>query len=151
MYELETSYRFQFLVRFLADVLDLLDVLSKVFQHREIVRTTSLLESRYIDCGDDFGGGTSELLYRFIAKHGPQGSPQMVVEGASSDGSMNRFRFDLHERKNKNYLGPGHHDACVALCTDMAELLVNNLQSKLGDLDSLAGVRLFITDMWPPN
>ncbi|CAI5534233.1 unnamed protein product [Closterium sp. Naga37s-1] len=160
MYELVTSYRFQFLLRFLADVLDLLDVLSKVFQHREldyplvhtqIVRTTSLLESQYVDCGDDFDGGPNERLHRFIAKHGPKGLPQMVVEGTSSDGSMNRFSFTLHERMNKAYLGPDHHDACVALCTDMAELLVKNLQSKLGDLDSLAGVRLFIPDTWPPN
>ncbi|CAI7782519.1 unnamed protein product [Closterium sp. NIES-53] len=36
MYELITSYRFQFLLRFLADVLELLNVLSKVFQHREV-------------------------------------------------------------------------------------------------------------------
>ncbi|CAI5510935.1 unnamed protein product [Closterium sp. Naga37s-1] len=160
MYELVTSYRFQFLLRFLEDVLELLNVLSKVFQHREldyplvhtqILRTTSLLESRYIDCGDDFGGGSNEHLYRFIAKHGPQGSPKMVVEGASSDGSMNRFTVDLHERTNVNYRGPDHHDACVALCTDMAELLVKNIKSKLGDLDSLAGVRLFIPDLWPPN
>ncbi|CAI5491855.1 unnamed protein product [Closterium sp. Naga37s-1] len=119
--------------------------------HAQILRTTSLLESRYIDYGDDFGGGPNERLYRFIEKHGPKGSPEMVVEGASSDGSLNRFKVILHERRVANYLGPGHHDACVALCADMAELLVQQLQSKLGDLDSLSGVRLFIPDLWQPN
>ncbi|CAI7802689.1 unnamed protein product [Closterium sp. NIES-53] len=160
MYELVTSYRFQFLLRFLADVLELLNILSKVFQQREldyplvhtqILLTTSLLESRYIDCRDDFGGGPSERLYRFIEKHRPKGSPEMVVEGASLDGSLNRFKVTLHERIVANYLGPGHHDVCVALCADMAELLVQQLQSKLDDLDSLFGVRLFIPDLWQPN
>ncbi|CAI5505956.1 unnamed protein product [Closterium sp. Naga37s-1] len=154
LYELVTSYRFQFLLRFLADVLDLLNILSKLdypLVHTQIVRTTSLLESRYIDCGDDFGGGPNERLYRFIEKHGPKGTQEMVVEGASSDGSLNRFKITLHERKVANYLGAGHHDACVALCTDFAEGLVEELQSKLGDLNSLSGVRLFIPDEWPPN
>ncbi|CAI5528444.1 unnamed protein product [Closterium sp. Naga37s-1] len=125
-YELITSHRFQFLLRFLADDLELLNVLSKVFQQRE-------------------------RLYHFIAKHGPEGSPLMVVEGASSDGSMNRFTFTLHECTIERYRGLGHHDACVALCTDMAELLVKNLQTKLGDLDSLSGARLFTPNLWPPN
>ncbi|CAI5534319.1 unnamed protein product [Closterium sp. Naga37s-1] len=160
MYEIVTSYRFQFLIRFLADLLEQLNVLSSVFQKREldylqvhtqIVRTTSILESRYVDCGDDFGGGPTERLYRFIKKHGPRGSPEMVIEGASSDGSLNRFKVMLHERTNPNYRGPGHHDACVALCTDMAEHVVENLQSKLGDLESLSGVRLFIPDLWQPQ
>ncbi|CAI5522981.1 unnamed protein product [Closterium sp. Naga37s-1] len=160
MYELVTSYRFQFLIRFLADMLEQLNVLSSVFQKREldyalvhthIVRTTSILEARYVDCGDDFGGGPTERLYRFIEKHGPGGTPEMVVEGASSDGSMNRFKVKLHERTNPSYRGPGHHHACVALCTDMAELVVEQLQSKLGDLDSLSGVRLFIPEMWQPH
>ncbi|CAI7802834.1 unnamed protein product [Closterium sp. NIES-54] len=93
MYELITSYRFQFLLRFLADVLELLNVLSKVFQHREV------------------SDGGNERLYRFIEKHGPKGSPEMVVEGASSDGSLNRFTFTLHDRSNPSYRGPGHHDA----------------------------------------
>ncbi|CAI5534086.1 unnamed protein product [Closterium sp. Naga37s-1] len=37
MYELVTSYRFQFLIRFLADMLEQLNVISSVFQKREIV------------------------------------------------------------------------------------------------------------------
>ncbi|CAI5490310.1 unnamed protein product [Closterium sp. Naga37s-1] len=36
MYELVTSYRFQFLIRFLADMLEQLNVLSSVFQKREV-------------------------------------------------------------------------------------------------------------------
>ncbi|CAI7843012.1 unnamed protein product, partial [Closterium sp. NIES-53] len=35
MYQMVTSYRFQFMLRFLADVLELLNVLSKTFQHRQ--------------------------------------------------------------------------------------------------------------------
>ncbi|CAI5964862.1 unnamed protein product [Closterium sp. NIES-64] len=106
--------------------------------HTQIVRTTSILESGYVDCGDEFGGGPTERLNRFIEKHGPRGSPEMVIEGASSDDSLNRFKVTLHERTNPNHRGPGHHDACVALCTDMAEHVVKDLQSKLGDLESLS-------------
>ncbi|CAI7774821.1 unnamed protein product, partial [Closterium sp. NIES-53] len=118
MYELITSYWFQFLLRFLAGVLELLNVLSNVFQqgevsdldyavvHTQIVRTTSLLESRYIDGGDDFGRGPNERPYRFIEKYGPKGLPEVVVEGASSDGSLNRFTFTLRQRRNAKYRGP---------------------------------------------
>ncbi|CAI7874054.1 unnamed protein product [Closterium sp. NIES-53] len=108
--------------------------------HAQILRTTPLLESQYIDYGDDFGGGPNEQLYRFIEKHGPKGSPEMVVEGASSDGSLNRFKATLHERRVAKYIGPSHHDACVVICADMAKLLIQQLQSKLGDLDSLSGI-----------
>ncbi|CAI7849293.1 unnamed protein product, partial [Closterium sp. NIES-53] len=35
MYQMVTSYRFQFMLRFLADVLEQLNMLSKSFQHRQ--------------------------------------------------------------------------------------------------------------------
>ncbi|CAI5523236.1 unnamed protein product [Closterium sp. Naga37s-1] len=69
MYKMVTSYRFQFMLRFLADVLEQLNVLSKTFQHRQ--------------------------------------------------------------------------------CTAMAESLVHNLDERLGSLDKLSGVKLFMPDEWP--
>ncbi|CAI7781041.1 unnamed protein product [Closterium sp. NIES-53] len=47
LYELASSYIFHFLLYFLADVLE---------------RSLSFLESRYVECGDDFGGGMSACL-----------------------------------------------------------------------------------------
>ncbi|CAI5503719.1 unnamed protein product [Closterium sp. Naga37s-1] len=130
MYQMVTSYRFQFMLRFLADVLEQLNVLSKTFQHRQIDllaiqgqirRTTTHINSYYVDCGDDFGGGLSEKLSPFIARHGP---------------GCGEWRSRTHDR-------------CVEQCTAMAEALVHNLDERLGSLDKLSGVKLFMSDEWP--
>ncbi|CAI5498131.1 unnamed protein product [Closterium sp. Naga37s-1] len=90
LYELATSYMFHLLLFFLADVLEQLNVLNRAFQQREldiasvhgqIRRSISFLESRYVDCGDDFGGGVSARLSPFIKKHGPEGGN---LEGSTS-------------------------------------------------------------------
>ncbi|CAI5485215.1 unnamed protein product [Closterium sp. Naga37s-1] len=94
LYELATSYMFHFLLYFLADVLEQLNVLNRAFQQREldiasvhgqIRRSISFLESRYVDCGDDFGGGVSARLSPFIKKHGPEGgNPKTLVRNLST-------------------------------------------------------------------
>ncbi|CAI7827709.1 unnamed protein product, partial [Closterium sp. NIES-54] len=122
LYALVTSYRFHFLLFFIADVLEQLNILNRAFQHKEvdyasvhaqIKRTTSHIESRYVDCGDDFGGGVSELLSPFIARHGPGGNREVKVEGIDSDGRPVRFKFVLHEDELEEFEGPGTHDGCV--------------------------------------
>ncbi|CAI5516465.1 unnamed protein product [Closterium sp. Naga37s-1] len=149
LYELATSYRFHFLLYFLADVLEQLNVLNRAFQQREIRRTMSFLESRYVDCGDDFGGGMSARLSPFIKKHGPEGGrPEVKVQGVDSDGRPTTHTFELHENPSEDYPTLGSHDACVDLCTTFAETLVQNLSKRFKDLDSLVGVRLFMPDEW---
>ncbi|CAI5513020.1 unnamed protein product [Closterium sp. Naga37s-1] len=54
MYEIVTSYRFQFLIRFLADLLEQLNVLSSVFQKREVTR---LRGGAHADCAHDIDLG----------------------------------------------------------------------------------------------
>ncbi|CAI5504765.1 unnamed protein product [Closterium sp. Naga37s-1] len=158
LYELATSYRFHFLLYFLADVLEQLNVLNRAFQQREldiasvhgqIRRSISFLESRYVDCGDDFGGGVSARLSPFIKKHGPEGgNPEVKVQGVDSDGRPTTHTFELHEKPSEDYPTLGSHDACVDLCTTFAETLVQNLSTRFQDLDSLVGVRLFMPDEW---
>ncbi|CAI5500557.1 unnamed protein product [Closterium sp. Naga37s-1] len=158
LYELATSYRFHFLLYFLADVLEQLNVLNRAFQQREldiasvhaqIRRSMSFLESRYVDCGDDFGGGMSARLSPFIKKHGPKGgNPEVKVQGVDSDGRPSTHTFQLHENPSEDYPTLGTHDACVDLCTTFAETLVRNLSKRFKDLDSLVGVRLFMPDEW---
>ncbi|CAI7854784.1 unnamed protein product [Closterium sp. NIES-53] len=105
------------------------------FQHKEldyagvygqIRRTTSHIESRYVDCGDDFGGGVSERLSPFLARHGPGGNREVTVEGVDSDGRPTRFKFKLHEDE-----------------------IVFELESRLGDLEGMAGTKLFTPDEYP--
>ncbi|CAI7866817.1 unnamed protein product [Closterium sp. NIES-53] len=158
MFLLATSYRFHFFMYFLADVLEQLNFLNKTFQqrqldlvslHGQIKRTTSHIKSRYVDSGDDFGGGLSRWLSPFIERYGPGKEREVTVEGLDSNGRPSTFVFELHEEKFKGYEGPCDHDACVEVCTDFAERIMGNLERRLSVLDSLSGVRLFLPDEWP--
>ncbi|CAI7885866.1 unnamed protein product [Closterium sp. NIES-53] len=128
------------------------------FQHKEldyagvygqIRRTTSHIESRCVDCGDDFGGGVSERLSPFLARHGLGGNREVTVEGVDSDGRPTRFKFKLHEDKVEDFEGPATHDGCVEVCTAFAEKIVFELESRLGDLEGMAGAKLFTPDEYP--
>ncbi|CAI5517686.1 unnamed protein product [Closterium sp. Naga37s-1] len=114
-----------------------------------IRRTTGHLEARYVDCGDEFGGGLSPRLSPWLEKHGPEDKREVCIEGSDSDGQACTFTFILHEDKLDDYPGPGHQDACIDICTEFAELIVANLLDRLGDLDKLLGVGLFTPDNWP--
>ncbi|CAI5514264.1 unnamed protein product [Closterium sp. Naga37s-1] len=129
LYALVTSYRFHFLLFFIADVLEQLNILNRAFQHKEldyasvhaqIKRTTSHIESRYVDCGDDFGAGVSKRLSPFLARHGPGGNREVTAEGVDSDGRPARFKFKLHEDTLEEFEGPANHDGCVDVCTEFA-------------------------------
>ncbi|CAI7825182.1 unnamed protein product [Closterium sp. NIES-53] len=132
LYALVMSYRFHFLL-----------------VHAQIKRTTSHIKIRYVDCGDDFGGGVSELLSPFIARHGPGGNREVKVEGIDSDGRPARFKFVLHEDELEEFEGPGTHDGCVEVCTEFAEVIVHQLEHRLGDLNGMSGARLFTPDEYP--
>ncbi|CAI5537718.1 unnamed protein product [Closterium sp. Naga37s-1] len=158
LYALVTSYGFHFLLFFIAGVLEQLNILNRAFQHKEldyavvygqIRRTTSHIESRYVDCGDDFGGGVSERLSPFLARHGPGGNREVTVEGVDSDGRLARFKFKLHEDDVEDFEGPATHDGCVDVCTAFAEKIVHELESRLGDLEGMAGAKLFTPDEYP--
>ncbi|CAI5525699.1 unnamed protein product [Closterium sp. Naga37s-1] len=158
LYALVTSYRFHFLLFFIADVLEQLNILNRAFQHKEldyasvhaqIKRTTSHIESRYVDCGDDFGAGMSERLSPFLARHGPGGNREVIAEGVDSDGRPARFKFKLHEDTLEEFEGPANHDGCVDVCTKFAEKIVHELVSRLGDLEGMSGAKLFTPDEWP--
>ncbi|CAI7836943.1 unnamed protein product [Closterium sp. NIES-53] len=112
----------------------------------------SHLETRYVDCGDDFGGGLSARLSPFILKYGPDSDkPEVTVQGVDSDGRPTTHKFQLHENPSEDYPTLGTHDACDDLCTTFAEMLASNLSKRFEDLDSLVGVRLFMPDKYPPG
>ncbi|CAI5966957.1 unnamed protein product [Closterium sp. NIES-64] len=114
----------------------------------QIRRTTTHINSRYVDCGDDFGGGLSEKLSPFIARHGPNGVRRVEVEWVDSDGRPTSHCYVLHDSPLEGYPIPGTHERCVEQCTAMAEALVHNLDERLGSLDKLSGVKLFMPDEW---
>ncbi|CAI7861748.1 unnamed protein product [Closterium sp. NIES-53] len=149
LYALVTSYSVYFVLFFIADVLEQLNILNRAFQHKEIRRTTSHIESRYVDCGDDFGGGVSERLSPFLVCHGPGGNKEVTVEGVDSDGRPTRFKFKLHEDEVEDFEGPATYDGCVEVCTAFAEKIVFELESRLGDLEGIAGAKLFTLDEYP--
>ncbi|CAI7782785.1 unnamed protein product [Closterium sp. NIES-53] len=158
LYALVTSYRFHFLLFFIADVLDQLNILNRAFQHKDldyasvhaqIKRTTSHIESRYVDCGDDFGAGVSEMLSPFLARHGLGGNREVTAEGVDSDGRPARFKFKLHEDTLEEFEGPANHNGCVDVCTEFAEKIVHELVSRLGDLEGMSRAKLFTPDEWP--
>ncbi|CAI7837928.1 unnamed protein product [Closterium sp. NIES-54] len=155
VYAVATSYPFHFFLFFLADVLE---QLNKTFQQREldlvsshaqIKRTTNHIKSRYVDCGNEFGGGMSQWLLPFLEHHGLGCNCNVTVEGVDSDGRPTSFTFTLHNNLVDWYSGPEHHNSCVDMCTEFAERIVASLPGRLGDLDSLSGFRLFMPDAWP--
>ncbi|CAI5972373.1 unnamed protein product [Closterium sp. NIES-64] len=115
----------------------------------QIRRTTTHINSHYVDCGDDFGGGLSEKLSPFIARHGPNGVRRVEVEWVDSDGRPTSHCYVLHDSPLEGYPIAGTHERCVEQCTAMAEALVHNLDERLGSLDKLSGVKLFMPDEWP--
>ncbi|CAI7928071.1 unnamed protein product [Closterium sp. NIES-54] len=128
---------------------DLYALLDYAGVYGQIRRTTSHIESHYVDCGDDFGGGVSERLSPFLARHGPGGNREVTVEGVDSDGRPMRFKFKLHEDEVEDFEGPATHDGCVEVCTAFAEKIVFELESRLGDLEGMAGAKLFTPDEYP--
>ncbi|CAI7904791.1 unnamed protein product [Closterium sp. NIES-54] len=135
MYQMVTSYKFQFMLRFLADVLEQLNVLSKMFQHRHV---------RFSFCRS-----LSEKLSPFIARHGPNGVRRVEVEWVDSDRRPTSHCYVLHDSPLEGCPIAGTHERCVDQCTAMAESLVHNLDERLGSLDKLSGVKLFMPDEWP--
>ncbi|CAI7738405.1 unnamed protein product [Closterium sp. NIES-54] len=68
------------------NVRNLINALDLVSLHALIKCTTSHIESRYVECGDDFGGGLSRWLSPFLGRHGPGKNRNMTVEGVDIDG-----------------------------------------------------------------
>ncbi|CAI7761301.1 unnamed protein product [Closterium sp. NIES-53] len=158
MFAIVSSYRFHFLLNFIADVLEQLNILNLAFKHKEldyaslhaqIKRTTFHIESLYVDYGDEFGGGMSERLSPFLTQHGPGGTREMTVAGIDSDGRPTEFSFVLHEDPMEEFGGRGTHDGCVDVCTAFEEMIVSNIHGRLGDLELMSGSRLFTPDAWP--
>ncbi|CAI5490053.1 unnamed protein product [Closterium sp. Naga37s-1] len=159
-YHIVTSVKFNVYLYYLADMLELLNSLNLEFQRREVDmtsvqstvrRTLITIRTRYIECsGDDFGGGPQLHLGAFLARL--KKSPKITVAGVDKEGEKRQHSFDLHEEALTGYSKtPDDLQSCLDVCRRHANSTLTHLQKRLGDLDSLNGVRLFMPDTYPED
>ncbi|CAI5523010.1 unnamed protein product [Closterium sp. Naga37s-1] len=159
MYLLVTSFKFHLFLFFLADVHTALNALNLLFQKRHVDltavhsqerRTIIYIEQRYLNCGQQFGGGTSELLSAFLARHASPDCREVTVEGVDKEGQPQVYKFQLHEESVKGYTtSSGDMQGCYTCRRSFACELVYNLELRLGDLTRLNGAKLFMPRSWP--
>ncbi|CAI5522498.1 unnamed protein product [Closterium sp. Naga37s-1] len=158
LYEVVTSFRFQWLIRFLADVLWELNHLNQRFQQRQIdvtlvahiVQQTRLrLKTRYSlrDAAGHFGAGEKMQLPEFIKNHQSLEKREMKAEGVDADGTPVSFVYTMHERPL-----PDHEtDGDVTACVELSVKFVQELEWRMRDLHLLEGSKLFRTASYLPD
>ncbi|CAI5530709.1 unnamed protein product [Closterium sp. Naga37s-1] len=113
-------------------------------------RTLITIRTRYIECGDDFGGGPQQHLGAFLARVSK--SRKVTVDGVDKEGQPRKHSFELHEEKLTGYSKtPDDLESCLDVCRRHAKSTLTHLQKRLGDLESLNGVRLFMPDTYPED
>ncbi|CAI5952075.1 unnamed protein product [Closterium sp. NIES-64] len=113
-------------------------------------RLEVFIRERYIDCGQQFGAGSSALLSPFLARHGAACSRSMKVQGVDTDGVPREHEFTLHEEPIPGYAeGVGDLPSCIRTCRSFATELLYNLDFRLGDLSNLNAAKLFMPRSWP--
>ncbi|CAI5991288.1 unnamed protein product, partial [Closterium sp. NIES-64] len=113
-------------------------------------RTLITIRTRYIECGDDFSGGPQQHLGAFLAMLSK--SRKVTVDGVDKEGRPRKHSFELHEEALTGYSKtPDDLQSCLDVCRRHAKSTLSHLQSRLGDLDSLNGVRLFMPDTYPDD
>ncbi|CAI5508009.1 unnamed protein product [Closterium sp. Naga37s-1] len=139
-------------------MLGLLNNLNMEFQMREVDmtsvqsllrRTVINIRGRYIECGDDFGGGQYQLLSVFLAKL--KKSHNVIVEGMDGEGRPQQHSYELHEEAVYGSKTPSDLQSCLEVCRAHAKATIKHLQKRLKDLDNLNGVRLIMPDTYPPG
>ncbi|CAI5487364.1 unnamed protein product [Closterium sp. Naga37s-1] len=158
-YPIVTSVKFNVHLYYLADMLIILNNLNLEFQKREVDmtsvqstvrRTLITIRTRYIECGDDFGGGPQQHLGAFLARLSK--SRKVTVDGVDKEGRPRKHSFELHEEPLTGYSKtPDDLQSCLDACRRNAKSTLSHLQYRLGDLNSLNGVRLFMPDTYPDD
>ncbi|CAI5524618.1 unnamed protein product [Closterium sp. Naga37s-1] len=142
-YLLVTSLKFHFLLFFLADV-DVTHVLQMVDNTRLTLR------NRYLSDADDFGEGSNELS-AFLAKHASSEKRVVKVTGTDSTGAPTTHEYTLHEQKIKGQKSGGGLDDCITLAKGYVKELLKRLESRMKDLGSLEGAKLFTQGAYPKS
>ncbi|CAI7809109.1 unnamed protein product [Closterium sp. NIES-53] len=162
LYEVVTSFKSQWLIRFLADVLWELNHLNQRFQQRQIdvtlvahiVQQTRLrLESRYSlrDPAGHFGAGEKMQLPEIIKNHQSLEKREMKAEGVYADGMPVSFAYTMHERPLPDHETDGDVTACVELSMRFVKAMDAELEWRMRDLHLLEGSKLFRTASYLPG
>ncbi|CAI5950202.1 unnamed protein product [Closterium sp. NIES-65] len=115
-----------------------------------VCRTLITIRTRYIECGDDFGGGPQLHLGGFLARLIK--SPKVAVAGVDKEGEKQEHSFELHEEALTGYSKTADDlQSCLDISRRHANSTLTHLQRRLGDLESLNGVRLFMLDTYPED
>ncbi|CAI7783558.1 unnamed protein product [Closterium sp. NIES-53] len=108
LYEVVTSFKFQWLIRFLADVLWELNHLNQRFQQRQFIKNHQSLEKR-----------------------------EMKAEGVDADGTPISFVYTMHERPLPHHETDGDVTACVELSMKFVKAVDTELEWRMRDLHLL--------------
>ncbi|CAI7845848.1 unnamed protein product [Closterium sp. NIES-53] len=177
LYETVTSFKFHFMLFFLADILAVLNELNAKFQKQqvtcgvlwfnysshahsqvditvvagEVSLACRTIDVRYVDCEDRFGNDQSPLLCAFLKKHGNPEHREVTIKGVDQNGEAAEHEFVLHERKIPGHKTGGDYYSCKAVCQEFARVCVARLEFRLEDLKNLAGSKLFRPSCYPDD
>ncbi|CAI7749545.1 unnamed protein product [Closterium sp. NIES-53] len=117
----------------------------------QMVDNTRLtLRNRYLSDVDDFGHGSNELS-AFLSKHASSEKREVKVTGTDSTGAPTTHEYTLHEQNIKGQKsGPGLDD-CITLAKGYVKELLKLLESRMKDLGSLDGAKLFTQGAYPKS
>ncbi|CAI5510740.1 unnamed protein product [Closterium sp. Naga37s-1] len=122
-YTLVTSFKFQFFLFFLVDVLQELNSLNLKFQQRQVLpmvhHTTLALTSRYVEYGSTFGDNSGRLA-TFLKEHGSQEHREVKVEGIDGAGTPVTHTYVLHEDYIEKQSCGGDLASCVKVASAFA-------------------------------
>ncbi|CAI5537492.1 unnamed protein product [Closterium sp. Naga37s-1] len=158
LYETVISYKFQFCLFFLADVLAIMNELNLKFQKKKVDVTeiakdideaTGDMRRCYLECEDIFGAGESPVLSEFLTLYGRGGGKKVRVRGVDTEGHPVSRVYKLHERHLKGHVYGSTYKECEKLCTKFAQECVTRLNFRLSDLRKLAPTKLFRASKWP--
>ncbi|CAI5488835.1 unnamed protein product [Closterium sp. Naga37s-1] len=156
-YNIVTSFKFQILLYFLANVMKELNYLNLKFQRRQVdvtvvqpvlQHTLNTLSSRCIDYKDAFGDNSGKLAV-FLQEHQSRQQRSVKVEGVDSDGTPTTHTYELHEKHLKGQTSGSGLQACINFASEFAKEVVFNLTDRMKDLSSLKGARLFRQSAYP--
>ncbi|CAI7903560.1 unnamed protein product [Closterium sp. NIES-54] len=156
LYEVVTSFKFQWLIRFLADMLWELNHLNQRFQQRHInvtlvahiVQQTRLrLKTSYFlrDPAGHFGAGEKMQLPEFIKNHQSLEKKEMKAEGVGADDTPVSFVYIMHERPLPDHETDGDVTVCVELSLEFVKAVDAELEWRMCNLHLLKGSKLFRT------
>ncbi|GJP53769.1 hypothetical protein CLOM_g12912 [Closterium sp. NIES-68] len=137
-------------VRSLADILGRSIVVDITKVAQLVENTCSILRSRYVEYGVNFGED-SKLLTEFLEEHGPKNKRMVTVEGIDGAGNPTAHTFKLHEKALSGQKSEGDMESCISLVTLFVQAIIRNLESRMESLNSLRGSKLFFPDAYPDS